>query len=339
MRKLNEMTSSSKTLMRCLLLCTALVSLSFPSFALDFSFPRLVNWLNLSEKASDEIREEERVSEVLNQDASYLSLFDSVSNPDVRIQDFVQPGEELRYQAKWRGLPAGVVRASAKRIAKLKNRPVFVFELDVESNDFLSAFYPVKTNINSYVDAENGRSYLIRRRVSERSREYKDRLEFKYDFRRENGLPNPVSKYSLTADDGREEASLPFPIPGNLQDMVSIIYYVRGLDLQKTGDTRTLLLGGRKKPVVTTVSVIGEEPVSVPGIGAFDCLVVVPETGGCNISGNFIATRGGEKVWLEKNTLIPLMVSAELPKPLGAVTATLVQAEGSRLTEFAKQEQ
>ncbi len=327
------------TFKRFLLLCLALASLAVPSSALDFSFPRLVNWLTLSEKASDEIREEERISEVLNKDASYLSLFDSVRNPDVRIRDFVNPGEELRYQAKWRGLPAGTIRSSAKRIAKLKSRPVFVFELDVESNDFLSAFYPVKTNINSYVDAENGRSYLIRRRVSERDREYRDRLEFKYDFRRENGISDPVSKYSITDDGGKEEASRPFPIPGNLQDMVSIIYYVRGLDLRKTGDAQTLLLGGRKKPVVTTVSVIGEETVAVPGIGAFDCLVVVPETGGCNISGNFIATRGGEKVWLEKNTLIPVMVSAELPKPLGAVTATLVQAEGSRLTEFARPEQ
>ena len=331
------MTGKPSSFMRCLSLCLAVVAVASCSFALDFSFPRLVNWLALSEKASDEIREEERISEVLNQDASYLSLYDSVRNPDVRIQDFVRPGEELRYQAKWRGLPAGTIRSSAKRLAKLKNRPVFVFELDMESNDFLSSFYPVRTSINSYVDAENGRSYLIRRRVSERSREYKDRLEFKYDFRRDNGIPEPASKYSVTDDGGKEEASLPFPIPGNLQDMVSIIYYVRGLDLRGVGDSRTLLLGGRKKPVVTTVTVVAEEVVSVPGIGSFDCLVVKPETGGSNISGNFVATRGGEKVWLERNTLIPVMVSAELPKPMGVVTATLVHAEGSRLTEFAKQ--
>ncbi len=321
------------------LLCAVCLLVAFSSHALDFSFPRLVNWLNLSERASDEIREEERISEVLNQNASYVSLFDSLKNPDVTLQNFVQPGEELRYQAKWRGLPAGAVRLSAKRVAKLKNRPVFVFELDVESNDFLSAFYPVKTNINSYVDAGNGRSYLVRRRVSERNRAYKDRLEFKYDSRRENGIPEPVSAYSMTGDDGREEAALPFPIPGNLQDMVSIIYYVRGLDLEKTGDSATLLLGGRKKPVITTVTVIAEERIAVPGIGSFDCLVVEPDTGGSNISGNLVATRGGEKIWLEKNTLIPVMASAELPKPLGTVSATLVQAEGSRLSEFVKQEE
>jgi hypothetical protein len=225
------------------------------------------------------------------------------------------------------------VRVAAKRIAKLKDRPVFVFELDVESNDFLSAFYPVKTNINSYVDAENGRSYLIRRRVSERDRDYKDRLEFKYDSRRDNGIPEPVSKYSITGEDGKEVASLPFRIPGNMQDMVSIIYYVRGLELNNVGDSQTLLLGGRNKPVVTTVSVTGEEVVAVPGIGSFDCLVVEPDTGGANISGNLVATRGGEKVWLEKNTRIPVMVSAELPKPVGTVTATLVQADNSELLE------
>ena len=332
------MTIRQTTVKQFLTLCVILVSVASAATSLEFSFPRLGNLLNLSEKASDEIREEERISEVLNQDASYISLFQSINNPDVKIQDFVQPGEELRYQAKWRGLPAGTVRCSAKRVAKLKNRPVFVFELNVESNDFLNAFYPVKTNINSYVDAENGRSYLIRRRVSERNRDYKDRLEFKYDSRRDNGIPEPVSKYSITGENGKEAASLPFPIPGNMQDMVSIIYYVRGLELREVGDSCTLLLGGRNKPVVTTVSVTAEEEVNISGVGTFDCLVVEPDTGGSNLSGNLVATRGGEKVWLEKNSLIPVMVSAELPKPMGTIVATLIQADNSKLTEFAKQE-
>ncbi len=331
-------TGAASSIARLLILCAAFVSAATAAAALDFSFPRLANLLSLSEKASDEIREEERVSEVLNQDASYVSLFQSVSNPDIRIRDFVKPGEELRYQAMWRGLPAGTVRCAAKRVAKLKNRPVFVFELAVESNDFLNAFYPVRTSINSYVDAENGRSYLIRRRVSERSREYKDRLEFKYDSRKDSGIPDPVSKYSLTGEDGREEARRPSPIPGNMQDTLSILYYVRGLDLCETGDSQTVLLGGRNKPVLTTVSVTGEETVTLPGLGAFDCLVVKPDTGGANISGNFLATRGGETIWLEKNTRIPLMVSADLPKPVGAVTATLIEAENTRLAEFAKPE-
>ena len=333
-----EMSSKPNTVTRCLHLCMALVFVATTSTALDFSFPRLANLLGLSEKASDEIREEDRVSEVLNRDASYVSLFESVSNPDVRISDFVQPGEELRYQAMWRGLPAGTVRCTAKRVAKLKDRPVFVFELAVESNDFLNAFYPVRTSMNSYVDAGNGRSYLIRRRVSERNRDYTDRLEFKYDSRRDNGIPEPVSKYSITGAEGKEESRQPFPIPGNMQDTVSLIYYVRGLELNEVGDSRTILLGGRNKPVVITVSVTGEERIAVPGIGLFDCLVVEPDAGGANISGNFVATRGGEKIWLEKNTRIPVMAVAELPSPVGAVTATLVQADNSELIAFAIKE-
>lgn len=309
-------------------------SLDFPRF----EFPRLSNFISLSEKASDEMREEERVSEVLNQDASYLSLYSSVSNPDIKLQNYVRAGEELRYQAKWRGLPAGSIRTSAKRVAMLKNRPVFVFEVNFESNDFLNAFYPVSTNINSYVDADNGRSYLIRRRVSERNREYKDRLEFKYDFRRENGILVPVSKYSLVGENGREEASQPFPIPGNMQDMVSSIYYIRGMELREIGDSCNLLLGGRKKPAVTRLEVVGEEEVRVPGIGVFDCVIIEPSTDGTNLSGNLMATRGGERVWLERNTLIPVMVCAELPKPLGSVVATLIQAENCQLTEHARPE-
>ncbi len=309
-------------------------SLEFPRF----EFPRLNNLIGLSEKASDEMREEERVSEVLNQDASYISLFRSVNNPDIPLQDYVQPGEELRFQAKWRGLPAGTIRCSAKRVAMLKNRPVFVFEVNIESNDFLNAFYPVSTNINSYVDAKTGRSYLIRRRVSERNREYKDRLEFKYDFRRDNGIPDPVSKYSMVGESGKEEANQPFPIPGNMQDMVSAIYYIRGMNLKEVGDSCNFLLGGRKKPVVTRIEVVDTEEVRIPNIGTFDCLVVEPHTDGTNLSGNLMATRGGERIWLERNTLVPVMVQAELPKPMGTVLATLIHADNCDLMEHAKPE-
>lgn len=311
-------------------------SLEFPRFSSIFRQPGKESLQAVSEKASDEIREEDRVSEVLNQNADYRDLFKTLNNPDIQLRQYVTPGEELKYQAKWRGLPAGSIHLSAKRLVKLKNRPVFVFELNVESNDFLSAFYPVSTSINSYVDALNGRSYLIRRRVSERSRDYKDRLEFKYDFRLPNGLPDPVSKYSMVGENGQEVASQPFPIPGNMQDMISIIYYIRGMNLQKVGDSCQLLIGGRKKPVITSVSVIGEENINVPGFGNFDCLIVEPITDGTNLSGNLVATRGGERVWLEKNTLIPVMVTAELPKPLGTVAATLVHAENSELLKHVK---
>ncbi len=300
--------------------------------AQSLDFPRLSNILGLSEKASDEMREEERVSEVLNQDADYRSLLQSVRNPDIPLQRYVRTGEELRYQANWRGFPAGSIRLTAKRLVTLQNRPVFVFELNVESNDFLSAFYPVSTSINSYVDAQNGRSYLIRRRVAERNRQYKDRLEFKYDFRLPNGLPDPISKYSMVGDNGKEVASHPFPIPGNMQDMVSVIYYIRGVNLHKVGDSCSLLVGGRKKPVITNIIVTGEERITVPNLGSFDCLVVEPHTDGTNLSGNLVATRGGEKVWLERNSRIPVQVSAELP--MGSVFATLVQAENSELMRF-----
>ncbi len=310
--------------------CMSFISLCGTAYSLEF--PDLAA---LPENAIDEMTAEDRISEVLNQDVSYRSLFQSVRNPDISLHQFVRPGEELKFQAKWRGLPAGNIRLTAKRLTMLKNRPVFVFELSVESNDFLSAFYPISTNINSYVDADTGRSYLIRRRVSERNRSYKDRLEFKYDFRLPNGLPDPVSKYSMVAETGQEIANLPFPIPGNMQDMVSVIYYVRGMDLKKVGDECHLLLGGRKKPVLSSVSVIGEEVLTIPSIGTFDCLIVEPHTDGTNLSGNLVATRGGEKIWLEKNSLIPVQVSAELPKPLGTVVATVVQADGCVLKQYS----
>lgn len=302
--------------------------------ALDFRLPFLRS-KNLPDNAAAEMNEEERISEVLDQDVNYRSLFDSISNPDIPLNRYVIPGEELKYQAKWRGLPAGQVRFAAKRLGVIKGRAVFVFELNAESNDFLNAFYPVNTSANSYVDAVNGRSYLLRRRIAERNRSYKDRLEFKYDFRLPNGLPDPVLKYSEMEEDGREISSQPVPIPGNMQDMVSIFYYIRGFDLRQVGDSASFLIGGRKQPSIVSVQVVAEDRIQVPGLGAFDCFVIEPQSDGTNISGNLIASRGSERIWLEKNTRIPIQFAAELPSPLGPIVATLVQAENSPLARFA----
>lgn len=333
----SDMIKTSGRVWTALALAAAItVAMVSPTYGFSLEFPHL----NLvPENAADEIRAEDRISEVLNQDANYRSLFHSINNQDIPLGRFVRPGEELRYQANWRGLPAGTIRLSAKRVAKLKNRPVFVFELNVESNDFLNAFYPVHTNINSYVDAQNGRSYLIRRRVSERNRGYVDRLEFRYDSRLASGIPDPVSRYSIVGENGQEMASAPFPIPENMQDMLSIIYYIRGMNLQNVGDSCSFLVGGRKMPVVTKVTVVGREHISIPSLGVFDCLVVEPTSEGANLSANVVATRGAEKVWLERNTLIPVMVSGELPKPLGEVVATLVQADNCVLMRYANNRQ
>lgn len=312
------------------------LAISGQVLALDFRFP-LLRSASLPDNAAAEMKEEERISEVLDQDVNYRKLFSSISNPDIPLNRFVQPGEELKYQAKWRGLPAGNVRISAKRLGVIKGRAVFVFELNAESNDFLGSFYPVNTSANSYVDAANGRSYLIRRRIAERNRNYKDRLEFKYDSRSPDGLPDPVLKYSMVGKDGLEEASRPVPIPGNMQDLVSAIYYIRGINLQKVGDSFSFLVGGRQQPGIMTVNVVGEERLAIPEIGTFDCLIVEPFGDGTNISGNLVASRGSERIWLEKHTRIPVKLEAELPQPLGTIIATLVKADNTHLLRFAVQ--
>ncbi|MDR1518960.1 MAG: DUF3108 domain-containing protein [Planctomycetota bacterium] len=304
-----------------------------PLSALDL--PRFFSHRNLSEQAAAEMRAEEKISEELDQSADYRSRYQSIQNRPIRLQSHVKPGEELVFQAKWRGLPAGTLRLAAKRLTRLKNRPVFVFELQVTSNDFMGAFYPVDNSVISYADANDGHSYLLRRNISERHRRYKDRLEFKYDSRLENGLPDPVSRYSLVDELGREEAGAPFPIPGAMHDMVSSIYCLRGMDLRKIGDSQSFLLGSRQKPVIASVTVVAEEQLNLPGLGKFACLVVEPSANGANLSGHPLATRGGEKVWLEKHCRIPLQVSAELPWPVGQVIASLVNAEKCDLGRYA----
>ncbi len=95
------------TVLRILTPCLAWVCIASTALSLDFSFPRLANLLNISEKADDEIREEDRVSEVLNRDAAYTSLFRSVNNPDIAMARKIL-GESLA--ARYAGDPERAAR-------------------------------------------------------------------------------------------------------------------------------------------------------------------------------------------------------------------------------------
>lgn len=306
-----------------ILLAMALICAS----AFGLEFPELAD---LPETATDEMRAEDGISEVLGHSAAAAALLPV--NKDIPLQSVVAPGEVLRYSAKWKGLPVAEARLSAKRVVELRGKPVFVFELTIETNDFFSTIYPTQTSIHSYADASSGRSCLIRRRVAERNRAYRDRLEFKYDNRLANGVPDPVSVYSYVDQQGAEHVNPPASITANMQDMVSAIYYLRGADLGSTGSNTSIVLGGRKRPSIATLHIVGTEVLEVPALGGpTECIVVEPRTDGSNISGNLVATRGGEKVWLTRKGHIPVRIEAQLPSPIGSVVATLSQADGMLL--------
>ena len=290
--------------------------------------------------ASDEIDDEAdddagegRESQVMGATVGLQERYKNIVNKAYNLDTVARIGEKLTYLAKWKGIPAGTATLEVKRQAQIRGRPVYVVELHSISNDFLSLVYEVDSTIRSFIDVEDGRSHLFKRNGKEGRRNLNDSLEFDYTRKREDGVPEPVSVYSKMKN-GQLTTNLPRPIPGPLQDSLSIIYYMRKLDLHEKGSCHEVLLGSRKRTDIVTIQVLGSEQITLPSkIGTFECIKVEPKGDPHADRTNIVVSKGTAVFWLEKNTRIPLM--AEVDIPIGSLKLYLVKAENTPLAEFA----
>lgn len=273
-----------------------------------------------------------QVSEVKPSAANIRDRYQGKTNPDLRLDAVVQLGETLTYLGKWNGIPSGTISLRVwptKR--RVRDRQAMLFELHTESNDFLSMFYEVNSTLKSYADVESGRSYLFRRSLREGRYRANDRLQFDYDNRDDEGLVTPVSRFARIRPD-HVTPKEPSPIPGNLQDPLSIVYYLRHFDFSGVGTSHTILMGTRKNTSLVQLTTIAEERIHIPQLGTFETSVVEPK-GDENADPDSLAkTKGYARVWLEKHTRIPLMATVSIP--IGKASASLISAENCVLDKF-----
>ncbi len=253
---------------------------------------------------------------------------EGVSNRPQRLDQVADVGERLVYQARWGGFPAGRITLRVKRRARVRGRFAFVLDLHAESNDFLDVFYRVDSTISSIADVETGMSYLFRRKLHEGRRRVDDRLEFDLTHKGSAGVVEPVAKYSKVEDD-RTIRSDPRPIPGPLQDCLSVVYYLRHLAFEEVADEHRVLIGSRKSVDVATFTALRFEELNLGRLGRYSCVVVEPRGSKDTDRTTLVAARDRAEIWLERNTRIPLLIVVKVP--IGSISARLIRAEKSPL--------
>jgi len=280
----------------------------------------------------EEAKEETRQSEVLPTRLSIQEKYKTYQNADYRLDKVAKVGEKLTYLVKWKGVPAGTAELEVKRETTLRDRPVYVVELHNQTNDFLSLLYDVDSRVRSFIDVDNGRSHLFKRSGKEGPRTLDDRIEFDYARLDEAGAPAPSSVY-VKMKKGQPQEKPARPIPGPLQDSLSIIYYLRSLDFGAEGTSHPVLVGSRKRTDVATVHLRGSERITLPKIGTFDCLKVEPRGDAEADRSNIVVSKGTATFWLEKHTRIPLMATVDIP--VGSISLSLIKAEQTTLLDHA----
>ncbi len=252
-------------------------------------------------------------------------------NPAFNLENVARVGEKLVYAVKWKAFPAGRMTLRVKRKVNVRGRLAFAFEMHIESNDFLDMIYAVDTRVTSIADLQTGMSYLLKRRLREGRRKVDDRLEFDYVHKGDDQTLQPVSKYSKIKN-GATHHSQPRPIPGPLQDCLSAIYYLRNFKFANPGEKCRFLIGSRKTVDVVTINVLKHEKLRLGRLGTYDCVVVEPKGDKEDARTTLIAARGSARIWLEKNTRIPLMLVVAVP--IGNAKVVLIKAENCNLRQF-----
>jgi len=87
-------------------------------------------------------------------------------------------GERLVYDMTWMGVPIGTAELWAKEKTTLGGREVFHVVGLMETNKFLSAIYPVRNEIHSWIDAETLTSVKFEKFISEGKTSSHEVMEF-----------------------------------------------------------------------------------------------------------------------------------------------------------------
>jgi len=142
------------------------------------------------------------------------------------------------------------------RLVEFNGRPSYQIVTRAESNKLFSTFFKVDDRVESIMDAIGLFSWRFDKRLHEGS--YRSHRQYEFDQK------NHTVVYKGDT----------IEVPPYVQDALSVLYYVRTLDL-KVGNSYFVdnFTDGRQMPL--EVKVLRRERVKVPA-GTFDCVVVEP---------------------------------------------------------------
>jgi hypothetical protein len=214
-------------------------------------------------------------------------------------------GEQLEYDISWLYMKAGTAVMAVEGAPAVDGRPAFKFVTVAQSGPLVTKFYPVANRAESLVDIET----FLPRWMSFRRREGKRQNDFEYTFHHQ--------EHTVTAvKDGTTDQ---LDIPGDAQDAVSCLYFVRKMLPMTPGASLALNVHHDKKNYKLRVQVEAVELVKGPWgtIQAARVLAIMPFQG-------IFLNEGNVRVWFTVDERrIPVRMKAKVI--IGSIVADLVR--------------
>ncbi len=222
-----------------------------------------------------------------------------------------QMGERLVYRVSYMGIPAGEAVMAVSKKMQFKGREAYHIVSTVESNDFISVFYPVKDRIESFVDTEEFYSHYIKINQQQGRKRREKIIDF--DQVRHRAIQIKTDKIKS------EVKTEVFSIPPGVHDSLSSLYYFRMHQDLVPGESVFIDVHESNKNWELEIQVLGREELETD-LGTFK---TIKARALVRYEGVFM-DKGDVTLWLtDDERHIPLLIRTKIR--IGHINASLIE--------------
>jgi len=249
---------------------------------------------------------------------SQSSAKEPTSNPVLSETPYAtyKMGERLVYEVSYMGIPAGEAVMEVHEKTKIKGRDTIHIISTVESNAFVSFFYPVKDRIESFIDSEKFYSHYIK----VKQRQGRKRREKVIDF------DQVQHRAVLIKKDKGELKEETFDIPPKVQDSLSALYFFRMHQDLSAGESVFIDVHESRKNWKLQIKILGKEELTT-ALGTFNTIKAKAIV---RYEGVFM-DKGDVTLWLtDDEKHIPVFIKTKIK--IGHINASLKSMRESTQT-------
>lgn len=242
---------------------------------------------------------------------SLFAIFISFSTAIVQGQT-IKSGEKLVFAGSYNmsGLMTQLaqVTMSTETVATTKNNYLHL-SCELSTYSKWDSFFKIRDLYESYVNPATLKPNLYKRSIDEGGYTKKEKYVFK---------GNTVN--STTKRKNKPETQKTFTIGSSTQDVISLLYKVRTMDLSKfkEGQTESLMIVFDEKQIPVTLKYMGKETINAGNLGKKECYKM-------SIGAKTDALRGKDKnlIWLTADAKkVPALLKFSIPVGTGQLTLT-----------------
>jgi hypothetical protein len=224
----------------------------------------------------------------------------------------IKAGEKLVYAGSYNmsGLMTQLaqVTMSTENVSTSKNTYLHL-SCELSTYSKWDSFFKIRDIYESYVNPTSLKPSLYKRSIDEGGYTKKEKYVFKG-----NTVNSTVKKRN------RPETQKTFTIGGSTQDVVSLLYKLRSMDLSKfkVGQTQSLMIVFDEKQIPVTLKYMGKETVNAGNLGKKECYKI-------SIGAKTDALKGKDKnlIWLTAdNKKVPALLKFSIPVGTGQLALT-----------------